>query len=80
MDDKKTPESEFLARIIKVLGKERTSALSDRQDRILSQAYKRLLDRKPLDMITDEEIKGQYEMVIEHLSPLAYEVYDRDEK
>ena len=66
--------AKFLMRISKALGPERTSALSDRQDRLLSQSYRRLMDRKPVDQITDDEIVGSYEVITQHVSPLAYEV------
>ena len=66
--------AKFLMRVSKALGTERTSALSDRQDRLLSQSFKRLLDRKSVDQITDDEIVGSYEMITQHVSPLAYEV------
>jgi len=73
MTKEQTQVRAFLTRISKVLGQERTSVLSDRQDKILSKAYRRLLDSKPLDKISDQEILGQYELVTEHLSPIAYE-------
>jgi hypothetical protein len=58
---------------LRVLGQERVSSLSNRQDKILSKSYGRLLDKKPLDQITDEEILGSYEVIVDHVSPLAYE-------
>ena len=73
MNNEEMQVKEFLKRVLKVLGQERTSALSDRQDRLLSQSYGRLLDKKPLDQITDAEILGSYEVIVDHVSPLAYE-------
>ena len=74
MQKEQTQVSAFLMRVSQVLGQERTSALSNRQDKILSQAYRRLLDLKTADKISDAEIQGQYDLVVEHLSPLAYEI------
>lgn len=74
MNKEQTQVSAFLSRVLKVLGPEKTSALSDRQDRMLSQAYRRLLDRKPAAQISEAEIRGQYDLVVDHLSPAAYEV------
>jgi hypothetical protein len=68
----------FLTRISQVLGPEKVSALSNRQDRFLSQAFGRLLKRKPPEQISDAEIEGQYYLVVEHTSPLAYEVRRRN--
>ena len=74
MQKEKTPEQRFLSRVSKVLGPEKASALSDRQDKMLSRAYWRLLNSKPEDQISDAEILGQHELVVEHTSPIAYEV------
>ena len=74
MSKEQTQASEFLTRVLQVLGQEKTSALSDRQDKILSQALRRLLNRKSSSQITDAEILGQYDLVVDHLSPKAYEV------
>ena len=65
---------EFLFRVADVLGDEKVSALSDRQDKTLERCLKRLLDKKPVEEVTDDEIVGQYELVVYYLSPLAYEV------
>ena len=64
----------FSKKVSRALGKERLQTLSQRQAAHLNQAFARLLDRKPLDQITDEEILGQYEVIVDHVSPLAYEV------
>ena len=74
MSKEQTQVSEFLTRVLKVLGQEKTSAPSNRQDKILSQALRRLYDRKPSNQISDQEILGQYDLVVDHLSPKAYEV------
>jgi len=71
-------EDDHINDLVAVLGQERVSALSNRQDKALSQAYKRLLDQKPVDQISDAEILGQYELVVDHLSPAAYEVRRRN--
>jgi hypothetical protein len=65
----------FSKRISQVLGAEKLQAVSRRQEAFLNQAFDRLMKRKPLDQITDEEILGQYEMIVDHVSPLAYEVF-----
>ena len=65
---------EFLFRVADVLGDERVLTLSDRQDAALGRSLKRLLDKKPAEEVTDDEIVGQYELVVYYLSPLAYEV------
>ena len=64
----------FLLRVADVLGDDKVLALSDRQDAALGRSLKRLLERKPAEEVTDEEIVGQYELVVYHLSPLVYEV------
>ena len=68
---------EFLLRVADVLGDEKVLVLSDRQDAALALSLKRLLERKPAEEVTDEEIVGQYDLVVYHLSPLAYEVRKR---
>ena len=65
---------EFLLRVADVLGDERVLTLSDRQDMALGRSLKRLLDKKPAEEVTDDEIVGQYELVVYYLSPIAYEV------
>ena len=65
---------EFLFRVADVLGDEKVSALSDRQDKTLERCLKRLLNKKLAEEVTDDEIVRQYELVVYYLSPLAYEV------
>ena len=65
---------EFLLRVADVLGDEKVSALSDRQDNTLVRSLKRLLDKKPVEEITDDEIVGQYEVVVYYFSPAVYEI------
>ena len=48
--------------------------MSVRQAAHLNQSFKCLLDRKSVDKISDEEIVGQYEIITQHVNPLAYEV------
>ena len=67
-------QSECLKMNKLVLGDDKVLALSDRQDAALGRSLKRLLERKPAEEVTDEEIVGQYELVVYHLSPLVYEV------
>ena len=68
---------EFLLRVTDVLGDEKVSALSDWQDKTLERCLKRLLNKKPAEEVTDDEIVGQYELVVYYLSPLAYEVWKK---
>lgn len=74
MQTEQTPAQRFLNRVSKVLGPEKTSALTERQDKMLGQAYFRRLKGDPEGQISDAEILGQYELVVEHTSPIAYEV------
>ena len=61
-------------RLLQVLGSENISALSTRQAVHLNKAFLRLIERKSTENITDMEILGQYELIVNHTSPLAYEV------
>jgi len=65
---------EFSKRVLRVLGQKKVDSLSRRQAVILDKSLGRLLDEKPIDQISDEEIVGSYEVIVDHVSPLAYEV------
>jgi len=65
---------EFSKRVLRVLGQKKVDSLSRRQAVILNKSLGRLLDEKPIDQISDEEIVGSYEVIVDHVSPLAYEV------
>ena len=65
---------EFSKRVLRVLGQKKVDSLSRRQAVILDKSLGRLLNKKPLDQISDEEILGSYEVIVDHVSPLAYEV------
>ena len=69
---------EFSKRVLRVLGQKKVDSLSRRQAVILNKSLGRLLDEKPIDQISDEEIVGSYEVIVDHVSPLAYEVFKRN--
>ena len=69
--------AKFSMKVSKALGQEKLQTLSVRQAAHLNQSFKRLLDRKSVDQITDDEIVGSYEVITQHVSPLAYEVHRR---
>lgn len=74
MKKEQTQVKEFSMKVSKALGQDRLQALSLRQEKHLDQALYRLLGRKPAAQISEAEIQGQYDLVVDHLSPLAYEV------
>ena len=78
MQNEQTQVNEFLMKISKALGQERLEGLSPRQEAHLDQALSRMMQQKPVDQISDAEILGQYELVVDHLSPAAYEVRRRN--
>ena len=61
-------------RLVQVLGGEKIGALSKRQALHLNKSLRRLRGSKQMADITDLEILGLYEIVINHTSPLAYEI------
>ena len=73
MNNEEMQVKEFSKRVLKVLGQNKVEGLSQRQAVILDKSLGRLLDKKPLDQITDAEILGSYEVIVDHVSPLAYE-------
>ena len=74
MSNEQTQVKEFSKQVSRALGQEKLGTLSARQKVHLNKALGRLVDSKPLDKITDKEIEGQYNLVVDHLSPAAYEV------
>ncbi len=65
---------EFSKRVLRVLGQKKVDSLSRRQAVMLDKSLGSLLDEKPIAQISDEEIVGSYEVIVDHVSPLAYEV------
>ncbi len=61
-------------RLVRVLGGEKIGALSERQALHLNRSLRRLVYGKSMADITDLEILGLYEIVVNHTSPLGYEV------
>ena len=74
MNNEEMQVKEFSMRILKVLGQNQVEGLSRRQAVMLDKSLGSLMDKKPLDQISDEEIVGSYEVIVDHVSPLAYEV------
>ena len=67
------------ARIIQnALGRERVLALSERQKVLLERSYVRLLSKKDITQVSDEEILGRYELITEHVSPSWLEAVTSD--
>ena len=63
-------ERRYDARIIQnALGRDRILALTEKQKEWLEDCLARLLTKKDITLISDEEIIGQYELVTEHLLP-----------
>lgn len=74
MQKEQTQVRKFSVKISKALGQQKLQTLSQRQAAHLNQALGRLLKRKSVGQISEVEIQGQYDLVVEHLSPLAYEI------
>ena len=64
-------------RLVRVLGGEKIGALSKRQALHLNKSLRRLIYGKSIEEITDMEILGLYEIVVNHTSPKAYEIRRR---
>ena len=63
-------ERRYDARIIQnALGRERILALTVKQKDWLENCLARLLAKKDITLISDDEILGQYELVTEHFLP-----------
>jgi hypothetical protein len=74
MQIEQTQARKFSTKISQALGQQKLQTLSQRQAAHLNQALARLLERKSVDQISEAEIQGQYDLVVDHLSPAAYEV------
>ena len=67
-------ERRYDARIIQnALGRERILALTEKQKELLEERLARLLTKKDITLISDDEILGQYELVTEHFLPHGVE-------
>ena len=63
-------ERRYEARIIQnALGRERILALTVKQKEWLEDRLARLLTKKDITLVSDDEILGQYELVTEHFLP-----------
>lgn len=63
-------ERRYDARIIQnALGRDRILALTEKQKEFLEERLARLLTKKDITLISDDEILGQYELVTEHFLP-----------
>ena len=63
-------ERRYDARIIQnALGRDRILALTERQKERLEDCLARLITKKDITLISDDEILGQYELVTEHFLP-----------
>ena len=67
-------ERRYDARIVQnALGRERILALTEKQKERLENCLTRLLTKKDITQVSDEEILGQYELVTQHLLPHGVE-------
>ena len=67
-------ERRYDARIIQnALGRDRILALTKNQKEWLEERLARLLTKKDITLISDDEILGQYELVTEHFLPHGVE-------
>ena len=64
-------------RLVRVLGGEKIGALSERQALHLNKSLLRLIYGKSMEEITDIQILGQYEIVVNYTNPKAYEIHRR---
>ena len=63
-------ERKYDARIIQnALGRDRILALTVKQKEWLEDRLARLLTKKDITLVSDDEILGQYELVTEHFLP-----------
>ena len=68
-------ERRYNGRVIQnALGVERINSLSEKQRLLLEKAYAKLLSKKDITEISDNEILGQYELITEHLFPIGVEM------
>ena len=74
----------FVDKVYIALGHDRVDCLSEKQLNLLNNALYRLKASKSVFDITLEEIVGQYEIVIEYMSPrsveIAVENYEKRQK
>ena len=78
-------ERRYDARIIQnALGRDRILALTEKQKEWLEDRLARLLTKKDITLVSDDEILGQYELVTEHFLPHGAEeivnAYNRRQK
>ena len=75
-------ERRYDARIIQnALGRERILALTLKQKEWLEDCLARLLTKKDITLISDDEILGQYQLVTEHFLPHGVEeIVDHSKK
>ena len=78
-------ERRYDKRIIQnALGRDRILALTEKQKELLEERLARLLTKKDITLISDDEILGQYELVTEHFLPHGAEeiinAYNRRQK
>jgi hypothetical protein len=67
-------EQRYDARIIQnALGRDRILALTEKQKEWLEDRLARLLTKKDITLVSDDEILGQYELVTEHFLPHGVE-------
>ena len=67
-------ERRYDARIIQnALGRDRILALTKNQKEWLEERLARLLTKKDITLISDDEILGQYQLVTEHFLPHGVE-------
>ena len=68
-------EGRYNGRVIQnALGVERINSLSEKQRLLLEKAYAKLLSKKDITEISDNEILGQYALITEHLFPIGAEM------
>ena len=78
-------ERRYDARIIQnALGRDRILLLTEKQKELLEERLARLIIKKDITLISDDEILGQYELVTEHFLPHGAEeiinAYNRRQK
>jgi hypothetical protein len=67
-------ERRYNARIVQnALGRDRIIALTEKQKERLEDRLARLLTKKDITLISNDEILGQYELVTEHFLPQVAE-------
>lgn len=64
-----TPYENFLNRVVSVLGQETLSAMNQHQETVLGETLEELLEERTYDQVTNEMIKGAWD-VTTHLHPV----------